>query len=91
MLLSGSFYPAADIWSFAISYADSNRGFLCLGALVVLLSIAADPFTQQLIQYQQQVVYTEDPNATVNRAGRFAKGSGIRTTSNVSSDGESNH
>lgn len=55
----------------------------------MLLSKAADPFTQQLIQYRQGVIRTEDANTTVNRAGRFAKGSGIYTTSNLSSSGES--
>lgn len=68
-------------------YADASSGCLYLGALVVLLSIAADPFTQQLIQYKQRVDYTEDVNTTVNRAGRFAKGSGIYTTSTISSSG----
>lgn len=43
--------------------------------MVVVLSIAADPFTQQLIQTKQQVVYTQDLNTTVARATRFSKGS----------------
>lgn len=54
----------------------------------MLLSIAADPFTQQLIQYRQGLVYTEDANTTVNRAGRFAKGTGVRTTSTIPSEGK---
>ncbi|KAG8158099.1 hypothetical protein KVR01_011860 [Diaporthe batatas] len=49
-------------------------GYLSMGALVVLLSIAADPFTQQLIQYERRVVYTNSTDITVNRAGRFDKG-----------------
>lgn len=68
-------------------YANANSGSLCLGALVVLLSIAADPFTQQLIQYRQGLVYTEDAKTTVPRAGRFAKGTGIYTMTTVPSSG----
>lgn len=55
----------------------------------MLLSVAAGPFTQQLIQYRQGVIYTKDANTTVNRAGRFAKGSGFYITSTLSSSGES--
>jgi hypothetical protein len=73
---------------FMIPYIDSSSGYLYLGALVVLLSIAADPFTQQLVQYEQRVVYTNDASTTVNRAGRFAKGSTIITNSTVLSSGE---
>lgn len=59
------------------AFADRNSGWLRLGALIVLLSIATDPLTQQLIQYKQQVVYTQDMNTRVNRAGRFSKGSEV--------------
>ncbi|KAL1850779.1 hypothetical protein Daus18300_012787 [Diaporthe australafricana] len=52
-------------------------GYLRLGALVLLLSIAADPLTQQLIQYKQRVVYMQDANTTVNRAARFSRGNEI--------------
>lgn len=72
-----------------VSYADSSSGWLCLGALVVLLSIATEPFTQQLIQYQQRVVSAKDKNTTVNRAGRYSKGSEIYVPSNRSASGES--
>lgn len=58
--------------------------------MVMLLSIAADPFTQQLIQYEQRVVYTDDRNTTVNRAGRFAKGSRAYNLSTKEPHGKSN-
>ena len=45
-----------------------------MGALVVVLSIAADPLNQQLIQYKQRVVYSEDASTTITIAGRYAKG-----------------
>lgn len=59
------------------AFPDKNSGWLRIGALIVLLSIATDPLTQQLIQYKQQVVYTQDTNTKVNRAGRFSKGSEV--------------
>ncbi|KAF3768099.1 hypothetical protein M406DRAFT_254587, partial [Cryphonectria parasitica EP155] len=52
-----------------------DSGFLRLGALVVLLSIAVDPFSQQLVQYKQDVVYSANAETTIARAGRYSKGS----------------
>ena len=40
-----------------------------------MLSIAADPLNQQLIQYKQRVVYSKDSSTTINRAGRYTSGS----------------
>lgn len=57
-----------------LRHIDINSGCLSSGALVLLLSIAADPFTQQLIQYERRVVYTDSADTTVNRAGRLSKG-----------------
>lgn len=54
---------------------DFHSGWLHLGALVVMLSIAADPLNQQLIQYKQRVVYSKDSSTTINRAGRYTRGS----------------
>lgn len=48
---------------------------LRLGALVILLDIAVDPFSQQLIQYRQDTVYIQDTQTTVSVAGRYSKGS----------------
>ncbi|KAF3018221.1 hypothetical protein E8E14_012789 [Neopestalotiopsis sp. 37M] len=44
------------------------------GAIVILLSLAIDPFSQQLVQLEQEVVYTRDPATSVNRALRYSKG-----------------
>ncbi|KAH8777845.1 hypothetical protein F5883DRAFT_627033 [Diaporthe sp. PMI_573] len=67
--------------------AEFPSGSLRLGALVVILSIAADPFNQQLIQYEQRVVYRQDLSTMVNRAGRYAKGRDKMRITDVSSDG----
>lgn len=53
---------------------DFQSGWLRLGSLVVVLSIAADPLNQQLVQYKQRVVYSKDSSATINRAGRYTRG-----------------
>lgn len=54
---------------------DFHSGWLRLGALIVMLSIAADALNQQLIQYKQRVVYSKDSSTTINRAGRYTRGS----------------
>lgn len=54
--------------------ADFSSAWLRLGALVVVLSIAADPLNQQLIQYKQRVIYTRDAGTMISRAGRYARG-----------------
>ncbi|KAI7776816.1 hypothetical protein LA080_004410 [Diaporthe eres] len=65
--------------SLELMWKCKSLGYLRLGTLVVLLSIAADPLTQQLIQYKQSMVYAKDVNTTVNRAGRFAKGKEVHS------------
>lgn len=53
---------------------DLPSGCLRLGAAIIVLSIAADPLNQQLIQYKQRVVYSQDASVVTNRAMRYAKG-----------------
>ncbi|KAF7538973.1 hypothetical protein G7054_g2526 [Neopestalotiopsis clavispora] len=45
------------------------------GAIVIILSLAIDPFSQQLVQLKQEVVYTSDSATSVNRAVKYFKGS----------------
>lgn len=61
-------------WDSAGAFTDILSGWLHLGALVVVLSIAADPLNQQLIQYKQRVVYSPDTSTTIDRAVRYSRG-----------------
>ncbi|KAF2103015.1 hypothetical protein NA57DRAFT_16228, partial [Rhizodiscina lignyota] len=61
------------------------------GALIVLLSVAVDPFIQQVIQFQTRLVFQDNPlknNATIAQAQRYSKGSEftIAATSNLPFD-----
>ena len=51
-----------------------SRMLLRIGVLVQVVSIAWDPFAQQLVQYSQGNVYSFDQTATVPRCQRFSKG-----------------
>jgi hypothetical protein len=48
-----------------------------MGALAAILSIAVDPFAQQLVQLRQEMRFKEDPTGLTNipRAHRYSKGS----------------
>ncbi|KAI0390199.1 hypothetical protein F5Y17DRAFT_80490 [Xylariaceae sp. FL0594] len=46
-----------------------------LGGFTILISLAVDPFTQQLVQPRQGVVPLPDDATTVTKAGRYSKGS----------------
>lgn len=48
---------------------------LRLGALVILLDIAVDPFSQQLVQYREDAVYIQDLQTVVQIASRYSRGS----------------
>jgi hypothetical protein len=58
--------------------ADLLRWILRLGAIIVLLDVAVDPFSQQLVQLRQDLVYNEDHEAVISRAERYSKGSWFR-------------
>ena len=51
---------------------------LRLGALVILLDVAVDPFSQQLVQLRQDLVYNEDREVVTSKVGRYTKGSWFR-------------
>ncbi|KAL2287106.1 hypothetical protein FJTKL_06109 [Diaporthe vaccinii] len=51
---------------------------LRLGALIILLDVAVDPFSQQLVQLRQDLVYNEDRETILSDAGRYSKGSWFR-------------
>lgn len=54
--------------------ADLLSWILRLGALVILLDVAVDPFSQQLVQLRQDLVYNEDSETVISRAERYSKG-----------------
>lgn len=58
--------------------ADLSSWILRLGALIILLDVAVDPFSQQLVQLRQDLVYNEDRETILSSAGRYSKGSWFR-------------
>lgn len=54
--------------------ANISSSLLHIGALVTLLAIAVDPFSQQLVQYSQRLKSSVDGAATIARAQRFSRG-----------------
>lgn len=57
---------------------DLLSWILRLGALVILLDVAVDPFSQQLVQLRQDLVYSEDGETVLSSAGRYSRGSWFR-------------
>lgn len=53
---------------------DQTSWEVRLGAIIVLLSLAIDPFSQQLVQLRQDITFTEDTTTAINRAIRYSKG-----------------
>lgn len=54
--------------------ADAHRTGLVLGAIIVILSVALDPFSQQLIQIDWRLSFRDSTLATVPVAKRYSKG-----------------
>lgn len=66
------------MWSpVQVSLADQTGSLLQLGAFVTILAIAVDPFSQQLVQYQQNIKSSADVSTTIVRAQRFSKGTAL--------------
>ena len=54
---------------------DIIRALVCLGAVITILTLAVDPFAQQLIQYEPRLVYSDGSDqAAIPRAERYSKG-----------------
>ncbi|KAB8303098.1 hypothetical protein EYC80_004551 [Monilinia laxa] len=54
--------------------AASRGPWVRIGAVTTVLALAVDPFTQQLIQYQQRLVPRDNGEANVPRAERYSRG-----------------
>ena len=51
-----------------------NRSFAVIGALLTVLSLAIDPFVQQIIGFDELQVQTFTNVATIPQALRYSKG-----------------
>jgi hypothetical protein len=52
-----------------------------IGALLTVLAVALDPFSQQLLQYREMQDFVVDPlgQTAITRAQRYSKGTIFRT------------
>ncbi|CAO2657021.1 Nn.00g058240.m01.CDS01 [Neocucurbitaria sp. VM-36] len=57
-----------------------QRSLLQLGALVTILALAVDPFSQQLIQHGQKLKSSNDASTTIARAQRYSSGTTFVST-----------
>lgn len=62
---------------------------MTIGATVVLLAVAVDPFMQQLIQFQSRLQYSNSEDVFLPLATRYSKGSQYITFPIVYMDGKS--
>ncbi|ESZ92361.1 hypothetical protein SBOR_7271 [Sclerotinia borealis F-4128] len=60
--------------SFILLWRKNRELIVRIGAVTTVLALAVDPFTQQLIQYQQRLVPHSDGEASVPRADRYSRG-----------------
>ena len=56
---------------------NNNRPWLRLGAIATILSLALDPFAQQLVQTEPRLANTTIWTPTIARTDRYAKGTDI--------------
>jgi hypothetical protein len=52
----------------------TDRLIVRVGAITTVLALAVDPFTQQLVQYQQRQIPQKHGIAVVPRADRYSRG-----------------
>lgn len=50
-----------------------------MGAVAILLSLAFDPFEQQIVQFDQDMEWANSSAATLPRTQRFSAGNRIQT------------
>ncbi|ROV91664.1 hypothetical protein VMCG_09261 [Cytospora schulzeri] len=60
--------------SLQLLWNGRETSVLRIAALMMLLDAAIDPFSQQLVQYRQDTVYTDDMDTVIARAVRYSKG-----------------
>jgi hypothetical protein len=59
---------------------DLHSGILRFGAIATVISLAVDPFAQQLVNYRQKLIFSNDTNTTIARAQRYSQGNQIMMT-----------
>ena|SRR5271156_5429088 len=57
--------------------ADGTRSFTAIGAWIILLSSAVEPFIQQIIAYENSIVYRDDESVQISFAARWSGGTEI--------------
>ncbi|KAK0615498.1 hypothetical protein DIS24_g11758 [Lasiodiplodia hormozganensis] len=70
--------------TFKLFWKCKKEFLLLLGALTTIFAIAIDPFTQQLVQFEEKSTEVESFDVTIPRATRYAKGSVYTVTSDNS-------
>ncbi len=61
--------------SFKILTKPVARSFISMGAIIVILSAASDPFVQLTLGKKEDVQFTLDPSVQIAHAKRYSKGS----------------
>jgi hypothetical protein len=54
--------------------ADGTRSFTAIGAWIILLSSAVEPFIQQIVAYENSLIYRDDGNVQISFAARWSGG-----------------
>jgi hypothetical protein len=54
-----------------------SRSFAAIGAILTILSLAIDPFVQQIIGFEVQQVTTPTNVSTIAQAHRYSKGTEV--------------
>lgn len=58
----------------SVRLLTKKRFLLLLGALTTIFAIAIDPFTQQLVQFEEKSTEVESFDVMIPRATRYTKG-----------------
>ncbi|KAK4450892.1 hypothetical protein QBC34DRAFT_60414 [Podospora aff. communis PSN243] len=63
------------------NFKVKNISMIRVGAMFIILAVATDPFTQQLLQFRQTTALIDDPSnrTAIFRASRYSRGSETRT------------
>ncbi|KAF7190465.1 hypothetical protein HII31_08179 [Pseudocercospora fuligena] len=55
----------------------TSRRVATVGAIAILLSLAFDPFSQQIVQFRQELQWKQSPAASLPRAQRYSAGNRV--------------
>jgi hypothetical protein len=60
-----------------VIHANMTRSFVAIGAVLTILSLAIDPFVQQVISFEDRQVSTTTNFGTIPQARRYSKGTEV--------------